>query len=178
MLGNKKSDKAIAIYWKSKTVRQVCHSAKDAETRDIVKLIDTSRFMTNQIEEMLFEKKKKIPIKIFSDSIPTLESITSTKQVEQRLLRNCYTDLNDRLTNGEVECFVWLDTDDMVADILTKQAKENVDIIDIVRVNIFRMARTEDNKVSCNQDEITITNRKVKHKEDNPSKKKDDENEY
>ena len=85
LLGNKKSDKAIAIYWKSKTVRQVCHSAKDAETRNIVKLVDTSRFMTNQIEEMLFEKKKKIPIKIFSDSIPTLESIASTS----KLSRNC-----------------------------------------------------------------------------------------
>ena len=123
MLGNKKSDKAIAIYWRSKTLCQVCHSNKDAETINIVKLVDTSRLMTNQIEEMLFEKKKKIPIKIFSDSIPTLESIASTKQLEQRLLRNCYTDLKDRLTNGEVESFVWLDTDDMVADILTKQAK-------------------------------------------------------
>ena len=77
----------------------MCHSAKDAETRNLVKLVDTSRFLTDQMEEILFGKKKKIPIKIYTDSIPTLESIASNKQVEQRLLRNCYDDLKVRLRN-------------------------------------------------------------------------------
>ena len=167
LLGNVRSKEAIPIFWKSKTIRQVCHSAKDAETRNLVKLVDTSRFLTDQMEEILFGKKKKIPIKIYTDSIPTLESIASTKQVEQRLLRNCYADLKDRLRNGEVECFVWLDTQDMVADLLTKQSRENLDILDIVRDNTFRMSNAEDNKVSYESKEITITNRKTKKKGDN-----------
>ena len=124
LLGNGYSDRAVPIYWKSKIIRQICHSAKDAETRNLIKLVDTSRFMTDQLEELLFGKKKNIiPIKLFTDSIPTLESIASTKQVEQRLLRNCYTELKDRLEDGDISAFSWLDTDDMVTDLLTKDSK-------------------------------------------------------
>ena len=36
----------------------------------------------------------RIPIQIYTDSNPLLDSIASTKQVEQRLLRNTITDLN------------------------------------------------------------------------------------
>ena len=119
--------------------------------------------MTDQLEELVFGRKKKIfPIKLFMDLIPTLESIASTKQVEQRLLRNCYTELKDRLENGDIQCFVWLDTDDMVADILTKDTKENLDITDIIRENRFRLANNEDNIVSYKEGDITINNRKVK----------------
>ena len=105
-----------------------------------------------------------MPIKLYTDSIPTLESIASTKQVEQRLLRNCYTELKDRLERGEIESYVWLDTDDMVADILTKDSKVNLDIVDITRDNRFRLSRNEDNIVSYSDGEITLRNRKEKAK--------------
>ena len=166
LLGNKFSKKASPLYWKSKSIRQACHSAKDAETRILVKLVDTSRFMTDQLEELLFGKKKNIlPIKLFTDSIPTLESIASTRQVEQRLLKNCYSELKDRLENGEVESYVWLDTNDMVSDIFTKDCKENLDIVDITRENVFRLANNEDNLVKFADGEISINNRKEKNKD-------------
>ena len=63
-LGNKNSNKAVPLYWKTKSIRQVCHSAKDSETRLWVKLVDTTRFMTVQLEQLYYRKKKKIiPIK-------------------------------------------------------------------------------------------------------------------
>ena len=104
LLGSKNSNIAVPIFWKSKVIRQVCHSAKDSETRVLIKLVDTARFMTDQIEELLFgSREKKVQIKLYTNSIPTLESIASTKQVEQRLLQNCYTELKDRLERGEIE---------------------------------------------------------------------------
>ena len=68
LVGNKFTDAAVPIYWKSKTIRQVCHSVKDSETRILVKLVDTARFMTDQLEELLFGKKGDgIPIKLYTD---------------------------------------------------------------------------------------------------------------
>ena len=72
--------------------------------------------------------------------------------------------MKERLENGDVARFVWLDTDDMIADILTKDSKENLDIVDITRDNKFRLSKSEDNLVSFSGGEITITNRKEKTK--------------
>ena len=52
----------------------------------------------------------------------------------------------------------------MVADILTKDSKENLDILDITRDNRFRLSRNEDNIVSYSDGEITLRNRKEKAK--------------
>ena len=38
LLGNRKNHKAVPIYWKTKTIKRVCHSAKEAETRNLIKL--------------------------------------------------------------------------------------------------------------------------------------------
>ena len=171
LLGNKNSSTAVPLYWKAKTIRQVCHSAKDSETRIMVKLVDTARFMTDQIEEIVFGKRTKtIPIKLYTDSIPTLEFMASTGQVEQRLLRNCYREIKERLENEEISRYVWLDTNDMMADILTKEAKDNIDVLDLVRENKFRLFNVEDNVVSHKDGAINIANRREKNK------KRSDEN--
>ena len=52
----------------------------------------------------------------------------------------------------------------MVADILTKDSKENLDILDITRDNRFRLSCNEDNIVSYSDGEITLRNRKEKAK--------------
>ena len=72
----------------------MCHSAKEAEIRNIMSNVDTSVFLSIQLSVLLFGcSEKKIPVKIYTDSLPLLESIASTRQVEQKLLRNTMTDL-------------------------------------------------------------------------------------
>ena len=105
-------------------------------------------------------------IKLFTDSIPTLDSIASTKQVKCRLLRNSYTELKERLEHGEIYSYSWLDSEDMIADILTKEHKDslNKDVLEIVTENRFKQAKNEDNLVIFDQDEIVLKNRKEKEK--------------
>ena len=55
--------------------------------------------------------KGRIPVKLFTDSEPTLESITSSRQVK------------DKCLEGEVLSYVWLLTNEMIADCLTKEVK-------------------------------------------------------
>ena len=70
--------------------------------------------------------------------------------------------MKERLENSEVTSYVWLDTNNMIADILTKHSKENLDVIDLVRENRFRLAEIEDNMVFFDGEEIKLVNRKQK----------------
>jgi hypothetical protein len=151
MLGNKKSKTVNPLFWKSKIIKKVCHSAKDLGTRSMVKLMDNVQFCAIQLEQLMFGKyEKKIPIKLYTDSKPMLESIGSTHQVEEKLLQNSITDMKELLSGGEISSFSWLDSEtDMVADALTKEGKLNMDLQGIVLENKFWCHSSEDNMVQC-----------------------------
>ena len=63
MLGNTKDETVVPISWRLKTIKRVCHSAKAAETRSMVAILDNSQFYAGQIEQLVFGKRdKKLPI--------------------------------------------------------------------------------------------------------------------
>ena len=57
LMRNKRNVNVLLIFWKSKTIPQVYHSAKEAETKNI-RLIDESLYRANVIEQVLFNRKK------------------------------------------------------------------------------------------------------------------------
>ena len=157
MLGSKNSDKVSPLFWKSKQIQHVCHSAKEAETRNIMKLVDTSVYLSQQVAALLFgEKTYTIPVKVYTDSRPLLDSIASTKQVEQRLLRNTMTDLKKKLEDQLVSAYCWVKTRDMTADILTKEGSDIENILEVIRGNIFRRAHFQNNIVVFKEGEMMM----------------------
>ena len=125
----------------------------------MLKVVDDSLFFASQIKQILFDSPGSLPVKIFTDSRPLLESIGSSKQVEERLMRNVITDLKEKLEDGSVESYCWLSTRDMVADALTKESKETGILRDIVMENIFINSGCSDNLVFYENGEINIKNR-------------------
>ena len=178
LLGNRKNDRVVPILWKSKLIKQVCHSPKDAETKNMVTVVDLARHAANQISQMLLGEdnievkcrhnnvdiKNRIPVKIFTDSLATLESIASTHQVERRLMRSSIADLKQKLEEKEVECYSWLQDEDMVADILTKDMRDKFGLDEIVKENRFRCVTSSDNTVTIEGGEFVIKGRKLKDK--------------
>ena len=100
-----------------------------------------------------------MPVKLFTDSRPLLESIGSTKQVDERLMRNVITDLKEKLMDGQVESYSWLNTKNMVADIMTKEGVDNNAISQILIENIFIHSSSSDNLVSYCEGAIKIENK-------------------
>ena len=112
---------------------------------------------------MFGDKKRKLPIKLFTDSKPLLESISSTHQVEEKMLRNSITDMKDALYEKRITSYSWLDGEkDMVADMMTKVSKDSQDLSDIVLKNKWRNVFNEDNVVKNKDGEIRMFNRKNK----------------
>ena len=71
---------AAPIYWKSKTISRICYSSKDAETINISKMMDDAVYAARQVETLYFgDYKKRIKVRLFTDSEDWLESIASSK---------------------------------------------------------------------------------------------------
>ena len=78
---------AVPIYWKSKTLARVCYSSKDAETINLVRMMEDAVFASRQLDFLLFGKyKKRIKVRLFTDSESTLELIASSRQIERKTL--------------------------------------------------------------------------------------------
>ena len=45
---------ASPIYWKSKQIEQVCHSSKDAETLNLLRMVDDAVLISRQLELLLY----------------------------------------------------------------------------------------------------------------------------
>ena len=54
LLGEEKGSFVMPVFWKSKLIRKVCKSPKDAETLNMGILADICRHTANQIEQLLF----------------------------------------------------------------------------------------------------------------------------
>ena len=88
LMANEHMDNASPVMWKLKQIDRVCHSSKDVETLALSKLIDEAVYIGKRVEILLFEDyKMRIPVRIITDSEPTLESIAPTRQIERKGLR-------------------------------------------------------------------------------------------
>ena len=58
-LSNKEMTKAASIFWKLKQISRVCHSYKDAETLNILKMVDDSIYAARQVEMLLYGDDKR-----------------------------------------------------------------------------------------------------------------------
>merc|ERR1712126_613739 len=88
VLANENMTKASPLMWKAKQIDRVCRSSKDAEMLAMTKMIDELVYMSRHVEILLYgDYRKRMNVRILTDSEPTLESIASTKQIERKALR-------------------------------------------------------------------------------------------
>ena len=141
----------------------------------MVTVVDLACHAANQISQMLLGEdikswhngidiKNRMPVKIFTDSLATLESVASTHQVERRLMRSSIADLKQKLEENEVESYGWLQDEDMVADILTKDMRDKFGLDEIIKENRLRCVTSSDNTVTAEGGEFIMKGRKLKDK--------------
>ena len=158
-LANEEMTRATPIYWKSKTIARVCYSSKDAETINISKMMDDAIFAARQIETLYYgDYKRRIKIRLFTDSEPTLESIASSRQVERKTLRPTILDLKERLVDKDIQSYSWLPTQDMLADVLTKEMRLPQALESVFLKNEFSLSQPLVNEVKAVGTEIRMVN--------------------
>ena len=96
LLRNDRTDSVLPLLWKSKAITKVCHSSKEVETKNVLKLIDESLYQASMLEQVLFEDTRKVSVDLYTDSQSLLDSVSSTKQVGEKMLRPVISDMKDR----------------------------------------------------------------------------------
>ena len=159
LLANTDMTRAAPIYWKAKTISRVCYSSKDAETINLVGLMEDAVYLARQVEILLFgDYQKRIKVHLFTDSESTLESIASSKQIERKTLRQSIVDLKERLIDGDIQSYSWLPTGDMMADMMTKEMRMPFNVEQVIMRNIVDIPKPLVNEVVAIGPEIRMRN--------------------
>ena len=139
----------------------------------MTKLIDELVYMARQVEILLFgDYRKRMPVRVMTDSEPTLESIASTKQIERKGLRMTVQEMKEKLLKDEMKSYQWLSTKEMWTDGLTKEMEMAEGLRNLLKEGRCKIASQEINKVICQNREIRMMNiRNRKKKEETKEEK-------
>merc|ERR1712002_1265992 len=159
VLMNEEMTKASPLMWKAKQIERICHSSKDAETLAMTKMIDELVYMARHVEILLYgDYKRRMNVRIFTDSEPTLESIASTKQIDRKQLRMVVQDMKEKLREGDITSYQWISTKDIWADGLTKEKTMTDGVRNLLKEGKCEAMTENVNKVICKEEEIKMLN--------------------
>ena len=79
-------------------------------------------------------------------------------------MRADVADLKQKLEVGEISKYCWVQDEQMLADILTKDKKEKHGLDEVLRDNKLKILKSEDNCVKFVDGEIEINGRKLREK--------------
>ena len=138
LLSNLDETRVTPILWKAKTIPTVCKSAKDSETRACDKTIEDSIYVARCIREIYTGDRgdAQLKVDIVTDSQPLVDSINSSRQVENKLLRPLIKFMKQTLDSNMVSTIRWCDTKVCLADALTKTGSPLTPaMMDVVKTN-------------------------------------------
>ena len=96
-----------------------------------------------------------------------MDSIPSTHQIEQRMLRSCIADLKQKLETKDIQSYEWLTDENMIADILTKEKRTKDGLEDVLTRNELSVVNRGHNKVIEEDGEFLMENVRTKSKNSN-----------
>ena len=116
------------VGWKSKVISTVCKSAKAAETRALDKCVEESIYVARCLKQILSGQRgqAQVPVDVRTDSKSLIESLQSSKQIEDKLLRPTIKWLKHMLDAKMVESIKWVETKQCLADVLTKSGNDRL----------------------------------------------------
>merc|ERR1711867_166108 len=123
------------------------------------KILDEVVYIARELEILLFgDYRKKVPLRIMTDSEPTLERIASTKQIERKALRMTVQEMKEMLRNGNISSYQWVSTKNIWADGLTKEMSMTEGMRKLLQEGRCDMVTKDINKVICKDEEIKMLN--------------------
>ena len=142
LLGSKCSDKVNAFSWKTKKIARICRSVKGAETRALESGLDEAVSFARMVKEIYsgevdLRKPKQINVKAFTDNKGLWENLHNSRQCEEKLLRNSVELMKEMMDHSEVREIKWVDTNNMLADILTKKSGGGEWIKNVISKNVI-----------------------------------------
>ena len=126
LLANRHNSDVSPLLWKTKSILRVCKSSKDAETRAADSCAVKSVYAAQVAEFLLWgDIASRMKVHLYTDSKPLIESIGSTKRIDNKGLWNVIEYLKEVILHRKVELIGYVNTLENPADILTKYKAES-----------------------------------------------------
>ena len=106
------------LSWQSRKLRRVVKSTLAAETLALLDCAEAAVFLSSVIFEL---SKYRVPIKCYVDNKSLVESLYSSKLVDDRRLRIDMAVLKDMIGKKEIASVLWIPTVHQLANALTKR---------------------------------------------------------
>ena len=143
---------ATPLYWRSKTIRRVANNVKAAETMACFQAVDTGIAISRQLHEIYTGQPHNghIPVDVFIDSEALEQSIYSSKQIEEKKLRTEIAGFKQNIADGDIRKVEWVSTNEMYADLLTKNGVKPDLVIGTLSDGIIKRTNKQSNRIDKN----------------------------
>ena len=127
------------VTWQSKKIRRVVRSTLASEALALADGVDCVISIAMLLNELLFDKynANKIPIKCYVDNNDLYQAIYSEKHVTERRLRIELNSLKQLIHSGEITTINWVQTNDQIANVLTKNGASGQNILECFKNGII-----------------------------------------
>ena len=127
------------LYWESKRIRRVVKSTIAAETLAATEGIDTAIYLSNVISQIVFNHKHvSIPVKLYIDNRSLYENVNSTKNMSEKRLRIDIAIMKELVNNNTLKIH-WIETNNQIADVLTKKGVQSYSILQLFEDGIINV---------------------------------------
>ena len=126
--------KCNPLFWKSKTIQQVCKSVKSAETRSLERGMEDSIYLARMVQEIYSGKvsEDQISVDIKIDSKTLHDSLYSSKQVDEKTIRHLIAWIKQQVENKSVDSIKWVCSEEQLADVFTKKNANTESILSVI----------------------------------------------
>ena len=128
-----KQGKCCPLFWQAKKIRRVVHSTLAAEALSLQEGLEASFYYRHMLEEILGLPSKSIDIYAFVDNKSVIDSVHSTKLVEDKRLRIDIAALTESIAQGEVRKIQWCSGQKQLANCLTKAGEDGLCVLEILQ---------------------------------------------
>ena len=111
--------RCVPLAWKSKTIQQACKSVKTAETRSLDFGIEDSYYLAKICTGKRGKLSGQIPVCAKIDIQTLLDSLKSTKQVEEKTVGHIVAWIKQQIEERRVKSVDWVCSEEQLTDVFT-----------------------------------------------------------
>ena len=119
------------LNWKANKIVRVVKSTLAAETLALAEGLDDALYVKKMVQDLF--PNIKLPVYAKVDNRDLVEAIYSTKMVKDKRLRIELASIKEIIGDGLVEAVSWIETENQLADCMTKQGASGERLLSILR---------------------------------------------
>ena len=124
---------ACVLSWRGRKLRRIVSSSTAAETLASNEVVSEVIFLKSLLSELCGEDAFKIPVNLYTDSNNLKKAVHSTSMVDDPRLRTEIACLKESLEKGEINNFLLIPSNKMLANCMTKKGASAKDLLETIR---------------------------------------------